>query len=123
MKRIFFAAIASLALVACTDMSSVPSSPGAVADQTKLDEQVLLSLELGYKAARLAAELAVDLGKLKGEDARRVQIINRRATSALVGAKAAYDAANARSYRDATGQLKELIAEMVSIIGGKGDTP
>jgi len=123
MKRLLIAALA-LALAACTggnlaftgpaavagaaEAASLPA-PGAVADETTVDEQALLRLELAYKAVRTAVEAAVDVGVISGPVAARIAVADNKAFHWLSLARSAYDTGNAASYRNALTQAEAAI--------------
>lgn len=104
---------AALALSACT---TIPGSPGTVANQTILDEQIGIGAEVSYKAARLATELAVDLGKLNGANATKAAELDRKAYAALGVMRQAYTTGNATSYAAAAAQAQSAVAELLTII-------
>lgn len=111
-------AILSLPLASCASLAPVAVGPGVVASQTALDEKTLLAVELGYKGARTAMELAVDLGRLKGENAGKAQVFNRRAYAAVLAMRAAYRAGNSSTWLDAYAEAQAAIAGILSLSGG-----
>lgn len=121
MKRMILAVCAALALSGCAALGNLagglPPSPAAAADQTTLDEQALLAVELAYKAARTAAELAVDAGVLKGEAATRVAVLDNQAFLAVTLARSAYKTGNAQSYKDALGEAQKAVAALLALTG------
>lgn len=103
--RIFLAGLAVLALTSCDNIgaitgpvASVPTAPVVVADKTVLDERAGIAVETAYKAWRVAVELAVDSGVLKGPLAARIAEIDNRAYTATLAMQAAYKAGNATGY-------------------------
>lgn len=114
MNRFAFALLAALSLgiAACagfTAPAGVPTSPSEAADTTVLDERAALSVELAYKALRLAMETAVDAGALTGERARQAAALDNRAYAAVVAVRTAYRAGNAQSYATAVDEARAAI--------------
>lgn len=114
MRSLFFAA--ALALSACATPTVLPP-PVEVADRVILDEQAALGAELAYKAVRTAVELAVDAGVIKGERARQVAALDRRAYSAVRAVRAAYVAGNASSYTAAAVTARSAVGDLLALIG------
>ena len=112
-------AAASLSLASCAPMlaamGGLPPSPAAAADQTRLDEQAALSVELAYQAANQAVSFAVDLGFIRGERATRLAAIDRRAYRAVLTARVAYDAGNAASYGAAVVTARAEILALLNL--------
>lgn len=98
MRKIILLAALALALPGCETLGSIPASPAAVANATSLDETAARSAEVGYKAFRLALELAVDLGKVKGAKATQMAELDNRLYAAVQAVRAAYRGGNAASY-------------------------
>lgn len=117
MKRLLFVVGAALALAGCglTGLASIPSAPVAVADETVLDEQGALAVELAYKAARLAVETAVDAGQIRGERATQVAALDNQAYAAVQTARRAYRAGNATSYGAALAEARGAIADLLAL--------
>jgi hypothetical protein len=124
MRRLAFLFLAAASLSACDPsdlgrgvetVSNVPASPSVVAGATKADETTLRAFELSYKGARLAAEIAVDAGLLKGDGAARVQTLNRRGYEALLALRSAYRTANAESWAEAAERLSDTVALLVAL--------
>lgn len=120
MRKLIFAAVASLALAGCTTtgVPNVPTSPGAIADTTVLDERGAIAVESAYRAAGLALETAVDTGLLRGSAATRAATLEQRAYDAVLAARAAYDAGNASSYADALVKARAAVAAALVAING-----
>lgn len=116
MKR--FMIFAPLALAGCAAIPAVPSSPAAVADQSALDEQAALSVELAYKAARLVVETGVDGGLIKGTLATRIAAYDRRAYAAVIGVRSAYEAGNADGYLSAVQEARAAITAILTAVQG-----
>lgn len=117
-KLLFAAALLPLALAGCATLPSVPTSPGAVAETTVLDEQGALGVELAYKAFRTALEVAVDAGVLRGANATKAATLDNRAYAAVQAARAAYRAGNASSYTQAVSDARAAIAAALAAVKG-----
>lgn len=118
MIKLLLAVALALAGTGCTALSEIPPSPSAVADTTAADEQAALAVELAYKGARMAAELAVDAGVLEGEAAARVAALDRTAYRAVLVTRAAYETGNADSYAAAARDARSAVAAMLAAIRG-----
>lgn len=111
----------ALALSGCTipgisfGPSSLPPAPVAAANQTVLDEQAALSVELAYKAARTAIEIAVDAGAIKGERAKKFADLDNKAYAAVGIVRSAYRAGNATDYATGLSQARLAIADLLAI--------
>lgn len=138
MRRLIFAAAlaaSSLSMAACAatpggvasagatiaDAAGAPA-PSSFADKTVLDEKAATAVELAYRAARVAVELGVDAGLIKGQAAASVQTYNRAAWEAVQAVYSAYRAGNAESYREALTRALEASGRLLTLTG-KGDTP
>ena len=118
MNRLYLAICAPLALSGCAGLSnlaSVPATPVEAADSTVLDEQAALSIELAYKAARMAVETGVDAGVIRGERAAQLAEIDNKAFAAVQAARRAYRAGNATGYGAALAEARAAIADMLAI--------
>lgn len=118
MKRLMLlaAAFALTPLTAC-DFGST-ASPASVANTTILDEQVAVSIELAYKAARTALETGVDAGLIKGELATKVALADNKAFAATQAVQQAYKAGNASNYASAAIQAQAAIRDLLAAIKG-----
>jgi hypothetical protein len=114
MKKLLIA-FAALSLTACS--TAVVPTPVEVADRVVLDERIAVSVELAYKAARTAVETAVDAGLVKGDKATTLAALDRKAYTAVLAVRAAYNAGNAQSYNDAVLQAQVAISSITSILG------
>ena len=122
MNRFFGVCLLLCALAACIPpspgrVSGIPASPVAAANQTVLDEQAMLAVELAYKAARTAAELAVDTGLLEGPAAARVAELDNKAFRAVAVVRSAYATGNAGSYGEALSEARAATAELLALVG------
>lgn len=118
MRRLIILGALMLPGCALTGAAGLPSSPAAVADRTVLDEQIGAGAEAAYKAERLALELAVDAGLLKGANAAKAAAIDNQAYAALKLVRASYSAANAKGYTSAASDVFALTGQMAAFIGG-----
>lgn len=113
MKHIILPIVLALSLPGC---ATFPTAPVDVANQTKLDEQAALAIELAYQAAALAVSTAADLGVLKGANASKTAEIDRKAFSAVKSVRAAYDAGNSDSYAAALVTARAEIAALLAAV-------
>ncbi len=135
MKRLilFLLAAPALALAGCgvslTDAASAGAgaadavgapAPVAAADRTVLDEQAMTSVELAYKAARIAVETGVDAGLIKGAAAARVADLDNRAFLALGVVRGAYRTGNAASYQAALTEVRGAVEALLALTGKNG---
>ena len=105
-------------LSACA-LSGIPPSPSAVANQTTLDEQSVITVEQTYRAARTAVELGVDVGLIKGKFAGQMRTANRKAYQAVLLTRKAYEAGNQSGYRAALADAKTLTSELLLFMNGE----
>lgn len=122
MRKLLLVAALPLALAGCGLSSiagNVPTSPGAVASQTVLDEQGALGVELAYKAFRTALEVATDAKLLRGAAATKAAALDNRAYAAVQAARAAYRAGNATTYAQAVIDARAAISTALAAIGRK----
>jgi len=119
MKRLLCAvALSAAVLTGACQFGTVPT-PSSVAQSTVLDEQVAITAELAYKAARTAVEVAVDAGLLKGRRAAAVAAADNRAYAAVQAVRAAYRTGNAASYATAATEAQNAVTAMLSAIKGE----
>lgn len=116
MRRFLIAAAMALALPACATLPVL--GPAPIANATVLDEKVAVSVELAYRAARVAMETGVDAGLIKGVRAAQVASLDNRAYSAVQSVRAAYNAGNAASYSTAAAEAQTAVSAMLSAIKG-----
>ena len=124
MKKLFLLAPVLALSIGCEPVTSavaqgagLPPSPQAVADRGQVDETLLTSAELGYKAARIAVEIMVDANQCIGACATRFRELNRRAHAALGIARTAYRAANASGYLAALAEVRSLSNDILTLTG------
>lgn len=119
MKKLAIALAAlGMGLTACEPGTVPPASPGAVAETQVIDEQAALAVELAYKGARMAVELAVDSGVLKGDAAAKVALLDKRAYAAVLATRKAYDAGNSADYLSAATTARAAINDLLAAIRG-----
>lgn len=124
MKRLalIFAAL-SLPLAACDTVAGVaagtaglPASPVEVCDRSQLDENAGIAVETAYKAWRIALELGVDTGLVKGALATKLAALDRTAYGLTLATQNAYKACNAAGYvsaaRDANAAVQAAITAL-----------
>lgn len=116
--RLIFGIAAALALSACATTGSppIPTSPGAVADATVLDEKMAIAAEGAYKAARTVIEAATDAGLIRGANATKAAALDNKAYAAVQRVRAAYRAGNASSYDAAYKEASGLIGDLLGLI-------
>jgi len=119
MKRLLYAvALSAAAMTSACDIAP-PATPSTVAQTTILDEQVAITAELAYKAARLAAETATDAGLVKGRRATSIAAADNRAHRAVQAVRAAYRTGNATSYATAATEAQNAVTALLSAIKGE----
>jgi hypothetical protein len=118
MRRILIAMcmLTALPLSACATTS--PSSPAAIANATKVDEQTINTLELAYKTWRIAVETGVRSGAIKGTLAATVAGLDTRLYSALQAAEHAYEGGNG-DFGTALVAFNGALSSGYAAIGGK----
>lgn len=118
MKRLLIAASVALALPACADVSSIPTSPGQIAGASVLDEKVGIAVEEAYRASRVAMEFAVDAGLLTGARATQARELNQRAFAATQAVQRAYAAGNATDYATGTTEAIAAVRALLALLKG-----
>lgn len=117
MKRLLICAALALSLPGCAGLGALMTGgPVTAANQTVIDEQGAIGVELAYKAARTALEIAVDSGLLKGERAARAADLDNQAFAAVTGVRAAYRAGNSSNYGVALAESRAAVTAMLAII-------
>ena len=121
MLKTFFAAILAVSLTACSVVGPTGSIPAPVelADRTAKDEQAAIAIENGYKAFRLAVELGVDTGVIKGERAAAVAKADQCAYAALLVFRQAYKTANSADLVAAGRNVNAAIDQAIAAVKGK----
>lgn len=109
-------AATALSLASCASLTQAVEGPSAAADATKLDETALLAAEVGYKAARVIVEAAVDEGRVKPGLAAKFFRLNGDINAVLVKARRAYDAANSQSYLALIAEVRPLIEKLWAVV-------
>lgn len=114
---IALAASLALSLPGCAGLGAMMTGgPVAASNQTVLDEQGAIGVELAYKAARTAVEVAVDTGFLKGERAAKAAALDNQAFAAVTGVRAAYRAGNASNYGVAIAEARAAVTSMLAAV-------
>jgi hypothetical protein len=116
MKRLLPLGLAVLMLSGCATLGAIPTSPGAVASATVLDEKAAIGFELAYQGAALAATTAIKAGFIKGPAATRVALIDNKAYAAVKAVRTAYDSSNATDYATAATKAQAALAELLDAI-------
>jgi hypothetical protein len=120
--------IAVIALSACTpQLATVGDAPGAmggmsmgsIADNTKLDEQAVITAELGYKAWRQVITLGVQSGFIKGKLAGQLANADNDLYAALTGVQDAYELGNATSLKLALASFNAALKNANGLVGSK----
>lgn len=106
--RLLLAAVA-LSLSACATPLPLPDTPAQAANQTSLDEQTALAVELAYTGAATAAVTARRVGLIPDATWVCVQRLDRDAYGMVQGVRRAYDAGNATSYTRAAIAAREAV--------------
>ena len=115
--------LAALVLSACGavtgGLESIPPSPSAVADRTKLDEQAGITVTIAYtatsKAAGLVITSAAAVGRpLPAATVRRIGELDKAAFDAVTAVRQAYLAANNASYLAAMVQANAAIRALLN---------
>jgi hypothetical protein len=122
-KLMLVLAASSLALTGCAGLGTaanvVTGGPVTVADQTKVDEQLGLSLTLAYTAAARAAALAISTGLVSNQATiAKIGQLNSRAYAAVTAVRSAYLAANGSAYLAAVSQARAAIGDLLAAVRG-----
>ena len=120
-------AFAALALAACSTVPSgstigdlvTTTAPSTYANRTAADEQAAVAVENGYKAFRLAVELGVDSGIIKGERAVMAAKADQCAYTALLVFREAYRSANSTDLLTAGRSVNIAIEQAIAAVRGK----
>ena len=120
MRTILAALFLPLILAGCGLVNGITApAPSEYAAATILDERAALSVELAYKAERLALEVAVDAGLLTGNAAAVAADLDRRAYTAVQAVRKAYEAGNSDSYDAAILEAHAALALAMAAIRGE----
>src|SRR3546814_13629132 len=117
MRRLILAAAMVLALPACSTLSG--GGPVLVTQATALDEKIAVSVELAYRAARLAMETGVDAGLIKGPRAAQVAAHYNQASSSVQAVRAAYKAGHAPRYATSAVQEHTPVSTLPGALQGQ----
>ena len=113
-------ALSAMSLTACSPTTSlIGASPVAMADTTKLDEQLMLGAESLYASANQLAFIAVDVGRLTPEQQIKLKGFDNAAYNALLAARSAYKAGNSSDYFKAIGALTNAANQISTIAGSR----
>jgi hypothetical protein len=117
MKRLLIA-FAALSLAGCNATAGPITVPTPVeyANRTAVDEQAAVGVENAYKAFRLALELGVDTGVIKGERAVRAAKADHTAYNALLVLRSAYKTANSEDFLAAARSANIAIAQGIAAV-------
>jgi hypothetical protein len=129
MRKLTFAALLGVALIsaaACSGCQSGPfsnvvSDDKGVLTETLNDEKALYAVEAAFYGANSAAEAAVDTGLLKpgSPDAVKVADYLAQGHTALLAARAAYRAGDAKTYTQKLASVQAFVASAWALIPGK----
>lgn len=123
MKKLFL--FAALALSACApQLATIGDAMGGMnmghlAETTKLDEQAVITAELGYKAWRQVITLGVQSGFIKGKLAGQIANTDNQLYAALTGIQDAYELGNAASLKLALTTFNASLKNANDLIGSK----
>ena len=123
MRRLILATCLALTLCGCGTMSALSGGPGTVAEQTKLDEQLGLSITLAYTAAAKAAGLAIEGAAASGHPLSnatldKIDSARRKAYALVTATRQAYEAGNSTSYLSAATQARAAVADFLAAVKG-----
>lgn len=111
--------LAALALTGCGIPADLPTSPGAVAETTKLDEQGALTITLAYTGAARAAALAIEAGLVSDPATiARIGSLDRTAYAAVQAVEAAYRTGNAATYAEALARGRAAVIDLLDSVKG-----
>lgn len=125
MRRLLLIGCTALALAACatTPLSGLSGGPVVVADQTKLDEQLGLTITLAYTASAKAAKLAIEAADATGHPfshatLQTIENLRAKAYAGVVATRQAYEAGNSAGYLDAAKKAKAAVADLLAAVKG-----
>lgn len=119
-KFILMLALVAMPLAGCAGFTSIPTSPAAVTNMTKADEQLAVGADLAYKGWRLLMETAVETGLVKGQLAARLALVDNDLFEAYLLVDRAYKAANHDSLVAAVTEFNRLHRDAEALIPRKG---
>lgn len=113
------ACLSALPLAACDTLPAggIPTSPSAVCSKTIVDEQAAVGAEVAYKTFRLAAELGVNTGAIKGATATKVAELDNRLYLYLQTAEHAYETCNSADLGAALVSFNSTLSAANAAIG------
>ncbi len=118
MKPVIIAAALALSACGVTEAPTIIPAPVELANRTTADEQIAVGIEQGYKAFRLAIELGVDTGVIKGDRAVRAAAADQRAYAAVLTVRQAYRTANEGGFIAAARSANATIAAAIATVKG-----
>ncbi|HWT42801.1 MAG TPA: hypothetical protein VN152_09150 [Sphingopyxis sp.] len=120
MKRFAFLILAAASLCACAPAGStiggLPAAPADISETTVVDEKAALSVEIAYQAVALSVKAMAQTNIIMGTPAETIAALDRAAYAAVKAARAAYDAGNAESYREAEAIARDHIAALLRLV-------
>ena len=117
-KVLLLSMMAALMLPACSNLQSVPTSPGQIADQTTFDEVGVIALAKGVEIAADLAKFAIQAGAIKGSGLDTAKTLTAQARSLLKVAQTAYEAGNRGSFVQAAADLNVTLAAIRTLANG-----
>lgn len=113
-----FVLIVCLALSACAGIpAGIVPTPSTVTEQTKLDEQAAITVNLAYKAWLITVETGINAGLIKGTLATRVAVVDNQLYTALKAVDSAYAAGNASNYLIAITEFNRALSNANLVLG------
>ncbi len=121
MRNLLIAGWVTLAATAAAGCSgcSILSNDRGVLSGTLVDDKALYAAEAADFGAEAAADAAVDNGLLKGAAAAKASSALDEAHAALVAARAAYAAGDAKTCADRIAAVQALVADVWALIPKK----
>jgi len=110
--------LAATAAAGCSGCAILANDRGVLSG-TLVDEKALYAAEAADFGAEAAAEAAADSGLLKGAAAASAQSALDKAHAALVAARAAYAAGDAKTCEDRIGAVQALVADAWALMPKK----
>ena len=95
------------------------TSPAALSDRTKVDEQAALTITLAYTGAARAAAIAIETGFVSDPaTVRRIGHLDQVAYAAVKATNGAYRAGNAADYQTALGEARTAVSAFLAAVQG-----